>query len=378
MLSFGGKYLNLSKPSWLKFPTFNFSQNVTCPFYCGERRNCKLAKLVPAGTIEEPGGNSCCPYPEQPTYVDYIEFAAGCDDPGYQCSLFDYRIRRCPSGVGCVEAIVEDCQDVPDSCVDEDGDGYYAESPACPPPFGNDCNDNPNNNGEDINPGKSEDCDLNSEDENCDGLTNCEDSECRKESEENECDAQCDKDGDGYYSQACAGGDCKDDPEEEPNAENIFPGQDKENTAALCDDGLNNDCDDLTDCLDADSCRNGPTNFCPQCVPEEVCVPGTGDEDCNGFEDCEDLPNNCESHPACQGTPTPTPTATPGGGDDGGGDPCQGDECCGRGTHTECTEGECEPSVEICSDVDPYDNIPPVCETYPAECEPETCFEVCN
>jgi hypothetical protein len=95
-------------------------------------------------------------------------------------------------------------------------------------------------------------------------------------------------------------------------------------------------------------------------------------------------------------TPTPSPTPTP---PDGGGecpcgdcvygccgnglnelDPgcgCDGDECCGRGTHTECTGGECEPPVEICA-YDPYTWQILGCETFPGECEPEFCVEVCN
>lgn len=131
-----------------------------------------------------------------------------------------------------------------------------------------------------------------------------------------------------------------DEPGLNQNAENIFPGQDQENTQDLCTDDVSNDCDYEVDCNDSD---------CAQfCQPTPTPTPGVT--------------------PTPSGEPVDTPTP----------DPCGGDECCGRGTHTECSEPYCEPSVEVCSDIDQYDNIPPVCETQPGECEPEQCVEVCN
>lgn len=115
------------------------------------------------------------------------------------------------------------------------------------------------------------------------------------------------------------------------NAANIYPGHDQENTNDLCHDGVGNDCDFDNDCADSD---------------------------CTSF---------------CQPSPTPTP-----GGDDPppSPDPCDGDECCGLGTHTECSGGDCEPEVTVCWN-NPYTGEQE-CHTYPADCEPETCVEVCN
>lgn len=105
----------------------------------------------------------------------------------------------------------------------------------------------------------------------------------------------------------------------------------------------------------------------------------------------DDLDNDCDGkidlygsngYPPDDDCPTPTPTPTP--TDTGGGeeepteppDPCQGDECCGRGTHTECTGGWCDPGVEVCWN-DPYTGRL-TCIDYPPDCEPEVCIEVCN
>lgn len=250
-------------------------------------------------------------------------------------------------------------------CEDNDGDGYYGGSPLCI--LGNDCEDD----NADINPGEEENCDSETEDENCNGLKNCEEQSCRDTAKRGECDEQCDKDGDGYFSIACGGEDCKDDPDDVPNAADIYPGHDVENTAALCDDGLTNDCDDEIDCIDTD-CRTGETNFCPQCTGVEICNPSTGDEDCDGLPNCSDIAD-CGGTPLC---PNPTPTPTPDPEPSPTIDLCGSDPCCGRGTHTECTGGECEPDIEICWENEYTEEEE--CETHYGECEPEWCVEVCN
>jgi len=219
---------------------------------------------------------------------------------------------------------------VPEICEDGDNDDYYKETPECRTgPF--DCDDtNP-----DIHPFATEICDdVGKEDENCDDKKNCEDENCRLVLGE-ECNEQCDQDEDGYYSTSCGGGDCMDIPALNANAENVYPGNDQENTNELCHNEVSDDCDYEPDCADSD---------------------------CAAF---------------CQ--PTPTPTPTPGGGDGEPTetpDPCQGDECCGRGTHTECTGGWCDPAVEVCW-TDPY-TWQQTCIYYPPDCEPEYCTEVCN
>jgi hypothetical protein len=57
-------------------------------------------------------------------------------------------------------------------CQDRDGDGYL--DAAC---GGNDCNDDPNNGGRDINPGKTEIC-WDGIDNDCDGAVDCNDYDC--------------------------------------------------------------------------------------------------------------------------------------------------------------------------------------------------------
>lgn len=221
------------------------------------------------------------------------------------------------------------------NCVDGDGDG----SPRRPPPGGEtcvreayDCDDTDPNR----KPGAIEDChDLELKDEDCDDRPNCEDEQCWA-GQTTECDEQCDRDGDGFYKERCGGLDCND------GSSLAFPGYGQQphgirgeaSGSNSCADGLDNDCDgnDKIDCADSD---------------------------CQGTE-------------ACEPEPPPPPPPTPGDGED----PCQGDECCLRGTHTECTGGWCDPDIEICWQ-NPYTGMQE-CVTYPGDCEPEICVEVCN
>lgn len=143
-------------------------------------------------------------------------------------------------------------------------------------------------------------------------------------------------------------------------------------------------------CVNNDTSRQN----CPRTGCEFSCEPNSTDPTGLGwsFTDCNDVLQIGTIECNCpQPTPTPTPTSTPvstptpEGGEDPPDppDPCLGDECCGRGTHTECSEGYCEPDIEICfgeETIDPYTGlrIPRECSTYPGECEPEMCVEVCN
>jgi hypothetical protein len=61
----------------------------------------------------------------------------------------------------------------------------------------------------------------------------------------------------------------------------------------VCNDGLDNDCDGLSDCADPD-CSINPA-CAPICVPE-ICNDGL-DNDCDGFVDCAD--SDCSANPAC-------------------------------------------------------------------------------
>jgi len=113
-----------------------------------------------------------------------------------------------------------------------------------------------------------------------------------------------DSDGDGYEDEACGGDDCDDaDPGVSPGA------------AESCDNGLDDDCDGLTDAADDDCwvCVPDDTQYCDtglqgvcadgtqtcvdgfwgECVQDvlpgdEICDDGL-DNDCDGMEDTDDL-----------------------------------------------------------------------------------------
>lgn len=160
------------------------------------------------------------------------------------------------------------------SADDEDNDGTYEASPTCTPPEGmEDCDDT--RDYVKPGPGRTEgSCfETNPElDEDCDDKTNCFDSDCRMVHGD-DCDSVCDRDGDGVDSEACGGPDCEDDPSKPgsdtvPNNTYEYEGV----TQVSCQDNLNNDCTQGTDCAD------------PKCS---------------------------ETYPSQCATPTPTPSPTP-------------------------------------------------------------------
>lgn len=155
-------------------------------------------------------------------------------------------------------------------------------------------------------------------DNDFDGLTDCADrTDCDDVSEPNTCGVGvCASTG----SQTCRNGTLED---------TCTPGTPTEAPEATCDDGLDNDCDGLTDTADPDcvpptvcadypdkgSCNNDPncewvgspkSGSCQDavvCVPEaqdEVGLCGDGiDNDCDGFTDCADA-DDCGTDPICQ------------------------------------------------------------------------------
>jgi hypothetical protein len=124
-----------------------------------------------------------------------------------------------------------------DICIDADEDGY--EASIC---GGSDCDDTTAN----ANPGLSENTATfcsDGIDNDCDNLIDGDDLDCV---------AQCplDNDGDTYISDICekhGGNDCDD------NNNAINPGA-PENTEPLCSDGIDNDCDGLTDIEEDPDC----------------------------------------------------------------------------------------------------------------------------
>jgi len=150
-----------------------------------------------------------------------------------------------------------------------------------------DCNDTPPT-GMFVNPGVTEVCN-NSADDNCNGDFDCDDADC---SGSPFCVACTDSDNDNYSAagggmccgltdtSACpAAADCGDtNAAQNPDA--------RENTATLCNDTIDNDCDGLTNCADPD-CAALP--LCATCV----------DSDGDGYDTCNDgAPGDTDGRPA--------------------------------------------------------------------------------
>jgi hypothetical protein len=262
----------------------------------------------------------------------------------------------CP--LGCVDGAC-----VPETCTDNDGDGYAIEGGGCGLV---DCNDDDAS----INPGATEVCD-NDIDDDCDGLIDDADADC----------ATCtDADGDGYAVEGdlCGLVDCDD------TDANVNPG-----AMEVCDNGIDDDCDgfndgddaDCGDCFDSDGGINfevagivdgvGPNGW-PQ-TREDVCeISGTfegylREYYCNGsvpwptFYDC---PNGCADGACIPETCTDDDGdgyAIEGGGcglvdcDDGNADVNPGaTEVCDNGIDDDCNglvDGD-DPACLLCTDAD--------------------------
>ncbi len=110
--------------------------------------------------------------------------------------------------------------------------------------------------------------------------------------------------------------------------------------AEVCDNGVDDDCDDLVDCADTDACAEDvPCDaFGRLCRSEECECPTTGgevcdngaDDDCDGATDCED--GDCAGTPACPG-----PVCGDGGCD--GGESCH---TCPDDCGVCCPDGACQ------------------------------------
>ena len=198
------------------------------------------------------------------------------------------------------------------SCTDADVDGYFIEGGNCGQFV--DCNDN----NASINPGASEICN-DSIDNDCDGTVDCQDSGCATDAA---CIVCTDADNDGYSVEGggCGAVDCND------NDLAVSPG-----AVELCTDAVDNDCDGLIDCADAD--YNGDVACAPACIPEasqekgKKCKDGI-DNDCDDVIDAED--------PDCGGDDTGDT-----GGTEGKGQTCSdGIDNDGDGL-TDCADSDC-------------------------------------
>ncbi|MET0028375.1 MAG: putative metal-binding motif-containing protein [Candidatus Thiodiazotropha sp.] len=137
-------------------------------------------------------------------------------------------------GNGLIDSADPNAIDCPVECVDMDADGYSATGGSCGPI---DCNDMDST----INPGATESC-SDGIDNNCNGLIDSADMNAV------DCPISCtDKDQDGYSIEggSCGVVDCNDDDA------NINPG-----ALEVCDDGIDNNCNNRTDSEDA-VCQTG-------------------------------------------------------------------------------------------------------------------------
>jgi hypothetical protein len=136
----------------------------------------------------------------------------------FYCVGDSFRAQRHACDNGCLDGA---CMSEPPGCTDADGDTYAVEGGACGTA---DCDDTDPS----VNPGAVEVC-ANSIDDDCNGLTDSDDPACL---------VCTDVDGDGYAIEggACGAADCND------GDANVNPG-----TAEICGNGIDDDCDGLTD-----------------------------------------------------------------------------------------------------------------------------------
>ncbi len=178
--------------------------------------------------------------------------------------------------------------------------------------------------------------------------------------------APLDGDGDSFVSDACGGNDCND------GSAGINPGVfEGPEGAAICQDGVDNDCDGLTD-VDDDTCK--------QCTGDADCDDG---DRCNGLETCvasqcvAGIPLACNDGEYCNGLETCDPVS----GCQAGTPPCPETECnhCQEGTDS-CFDPAgtpCSDDGQYCTGTEACDGAG-FCGSSGNPCSPETDCNHCN
>ena len=167
-----------------------------------------------------------------------------------------------------------------------------------------------------------------------------------------------DGDGDGFIDLVCGGNDCND------SNNKVYPG-----AAEQCADGLDNDCNGLSDCGDQ------PCFGSPQCACDPNAVESCDnaqDDNCNGLVDCND--------PQCNGTPQCVCEPFESNCGDGQDDNCNGlidcgdPQCFGQPGCVTCSSSElkcADTSDDDCDGLvdcaDPDCAASPTCACGPAE-----------
>ncbi len=325
---------------------------------CTVDDTCSGGACYPGPALDCDDGNPCTSddcNPDSGCVHGNLDIA--CDD-GDACTLGDACVdgvcqpgaqRQCDDGNPCTDDSCDPasgCVYSPNSQPCDDGDACTVDDActdgACQPGPVRDCDDG--------NPCTDDSCDAAIGCVNDFNTAPCDDGDpCTVDDtcHEGSCAGQpLDADGDGYVPEACGGGDCDDgDPNVHPN---VFEGP---AGAAVCADGIDNDCDGLID-LEEDSCGN--CNEAADCDDGNVC---NGVETCDAGSCTAGTPLDCSDGNPCtddlcdpvDGCSNPDNTDAC---DDG--DACTVDDRCSGGAcqpgdprtcndGEDCTDDDCDP-----------------------------------
>jgi hypothetical protein len=255
----------------LKFTNLIFNQSNFEDYPCcySGGNNCAQVKI-------RLNAKPCCPPSEQGLYerINDLESAQGYEcQTGFSCQRVEWQTVECdgpdgnpyvcgvnPTGFACGSPPTPTPTATPTptpSCTptghEEGAEGYEYE-----------CNDT------DPETGKPKDND-------CNGKANCRESRCGATQQ---CQNECDKDQDEFIARECGGNDCRDTDPIIPLKDALTRALIAEAGGRFCENGEDDDCDDLIDDADPD-CNGQPTPTPTPCPCDDCdlgCPPGGGDE----------------------------------------------------------------------------------------------------